>query len=109
MAAGVAVAEHAAHAVADVEDLRSPGLALDRLDAGGHIEEEVAVEVPLPVQVFGPQAALQLQGAAGDAVAAQLEDVDVRPVGEQLLDEAAASEGVAVLRPAGDQQERLAE
>ena len=61
MASGVAVAEHAAHAVAQVEDLLPARLALDRLHAGGNVEEEVAVEVPSPVEVHGPPAARELQ------------------------------------------------
>ena len=38
---------------------------------------------------------------------AQLDDVDVRAVREQLLDEVAAGERVAVLRPTGHEQKRL--
>src|SRR6266436_911066 len=42
-------------------------------------------------------------------LAARLGDMDVRPVREQLLDEVAAGECMTVLRPARDEQHRLAE
>ncbi len=55
------------------------------------------------------QAALELELLIRQAVAAQLGDMDVRPVREQLLDEVAAGECMTVLRPARDEQHRLAE
>src|SRR6266850_3346213 len=107
--AGVAVPEHPAHAGAEVEDLRAPGPLLHRLDCGGNVVQEVAVDVPVPIEVAGTQAARDLQLLVGESVTAQLDDVDVRAVREQLLDEVATGECVPVLRPAGHEQERLAQ
>src|SRR5205823_4606839 len=52
---------------------------------------------------------LDLQRAARAAVAAELEDVTIRAIEKELLDEAAAGERVPVLRPAGDEQDGLVE
>src|SRR5207302_6479724 len=73
-----------------------------------------AVQVPLPVEVAGERAALlpaqlDLQLARAAAVAAQLGDVAVGAGHEEPLDEGRAGECVPVLRPAGDQQQGLAQ
>src|SRR5437588_31242 len=109
VAARVTVPEHAAHAVAEVEDPGTASSLLHRCDGGRDVVEEIAVDVPVPVEVLWMQAALELELLIRQAVAAQLGDVDVRPVREQLLDEVAAGECMTVLRPAWDEQHRLAE
>ena len=109
VAAGVAVPEHAAHAVAQIEDPGTASSLLHGCDGGGDVVEEVAVDVPVPVEVLRMQSAVDLELLVRQAVAAQLDDMDVRPVREQVLDEVAAGECVTVLRPARDQQHRLAE
>src|SRR5207249_11078974 len=79
VAARVAVAEHPAHAVAQVNDLLAARARLDRLHRCREVLEQVAVQVPLPVEVAGERAALlpaqlDLQLARAAAVAAQLGD-----------------------------------
>src|SRR5712692_10557392 len=114
VAARVAVAEHSAHAVAQVDDLVAPRALLDRLDRGGDVLQQVAVEVPVPVEVSGERPALlpaqlNLELARAAPVAAQLDDVAVRAEQQQPLDEGGAGEGVPVLGPPGDQEQRLAQ
>src|SRR5690606_17801206 len=81
--ARVAVAEHPAHGMPAVEDLRPPGLPLHRRDPGGHVVDEVAVDVPPVVEVPGKRPAgglgdLALTADGALAVSTQLQDVDVR-------------------------------
>src|SRR5205814_5047861 len=99
VAARVAIPEHPAHAVAQVEDLVAARAPLDRLDGGGDVLEQVAVEVPVPVDVFRQRPALlraqlSLQLARAAPVAPQLEDVAVGTVDEEALHERRASECV---------------
>jgi hypothetical protein len=49
---GVAVAEHPAHRIADQGDLRAARLRLHRRDARGQILEQIAVEIPVPIEIL---------------------------------------------------------
>src|SRR5712692_8289181 len=85
-----------------------------RLDRGGDVLEQVAVEVPVPVEVSGERPALlpaqlNLELARAAPVAAHLDDVAVRAEQQQPLDEGGAGEGVPVLGPPRDQEQRLAQ
>src|SRR5713101_7615263 len=102
------------HAVPQVDDLVPVGARLDRLHGGGHVLEQVAVQVPFPVEVAGERAALlpaqlDLQLPRAAAMAAQLGDVAIRARHQEPLHERRAGECVPVLRPPGDQQQRLAQ
>src|SRR5690606_5567570 len=83
-----------------------------RRDPGGHVVDEVAVDVPPVVEVPGkrPPGGLGDLALAADgalAVSTQLQDVDVRAEVEEVLDELAAGPGVTVLGEAVHQEQRL--
>src|SRR4051812_34281513 len=107
VASGVAVAEHPAHGIPQVDDLGAAGALLPRAHRRWKVFQQVAVEIPGVVEVRGRIAApcrrLTLQIQARSAMPAQLDDVAVGAEIEQALDEARAGEGVAVLRPAGEE------
>src|SRR5215467_11074253 len=101
MATRVPVAQHPAHAVSQVDHLLPARARLDGTDGGGQVLEQVAVDVPIPVEIPRKRAPflsaqLDLQLAGAPAMPAQLDDVAVGAPDEQPLDEGRAGERVPV-------------
>src|SRR5260370_28942875 len=112
--ARVAISQHAAHRMAAKEDSLALGHPFDGGHAGRQVAQEIAVDVPLVIDVrwqWPPRVGmgLALKSHRALAVAPQLPDVNVYAAEEEVLDELARSPGMAILRKSMQKQQDFAQ